>query len=90
VLHGGVWVNPSCRFVTLTGAGGCGKTRLTLRVGSDVANGFAHGVWFVDLAPLSDPELLPNVIARVLELPEGSRASFRDALVECCGPVMSF
>jgi len=76
----------SCRFVTLTGAGGCGKTRLALRVGSDVANGFAHGVWFVDLAPLSDPELLPNVIARVLELPEGSRASFRDALVEWLRP----
>ena len=51
-----------------------------------MANSFAHGVWFVDLAPLSDPELLPNVIARVLELPEGSRASFRDTLVEWLRP----
>ena len=50
------------------------------------ARGVTHGVWFVDLAPLSDPELLPNVIARVLELPEGSRASFRDALVEWLRP----
>ncbi len=76
----------SSRFVTLTGAGGCGKTRLALRVGSDVANSFADGVWFVDLAPLSDPDLLPNVIARVLELPEGLRASFRDALLEWLRP----
>jgi predicted ATPase len=76
----------SCRCVTLTGAGGCGKTRLALRVGSDVANGFAHGVWFVDFAPLSDPDLLPNVIARVLEFPEGSRASFRDTLAEWLRP----
>ena len=44
------------------------------------------GVWFVDLAPLSNPELLPNVIARVLEFPEGSRASVRDTLVEWLRP----
>ena len=72
----------SSRFITLTGAGGCGKTRLAQRVGRDVTSTFVHGVWFVDLASLSDPALLPNVIARVLEVPEGSRASFRDTLVD--------
>jgi non-specific serine/threonine protein kinase len=72
----------SSRFVTLTGAGGCGKTRLATRIGADMANSFTDGVWFVDLAALADPDLLPNVVARALALPEGLRPSFRDALVE--------
>jgi hypothetical protein len=76
----------SSRFVTLTGAGGCGKTRLAARVGAETAIRFTDGVWFVDLAALTDPDLVPNVIARVLELPEGLRASFRDALLEWLRP----
>ena len=56
------------RLVTLTGAGGIGKTRLALRVGHELAEAFADGVYFVDLSHLTDPELVPGAIASGLEL----------------------
>ncbi len=58
------------RLLTLTGAGGCGKTRLALRVATDIAENFVDGVWWVDLASLSDPALVPQSVALVLGLPE--------------------
>ena len=54
------------RLLTLTGAGGTGKTRLALRVAAELAAEFAGGVYFVDLAPLSDHALVPKAIARAL------------------------
>ena len=48
------------RLVTLTGAGGIGKTRLALRAGHELAEAFADGVYFVDLSHLTDPELRPR------------------------------
>ncbi|MBS1723015.1 MAG: tetratricopeptide repeat protein [Armatimonadetes bacterium] len=54
------------RVVTLTGSGGCGKTRLALQAASDAAGRFPDGVWFVDLAPVSDPRLVTESIAGVL------------------------
>src|SRR4051812_41528405 len=48
------------RLVTLTGAGGIGKTRLALETGHVLAEGFADGVAFVDLSHVSDPELVPQ------------------------------
>jgi predicted ATPase len=54
--------------VTLTGAGGIGKTRLALRTAHELADGFADGVYFVDLSHLTDPELVPDAIAGVLGL----------------------
>src|SRR5258707_8591181 len=58
------------RLVTLTGAGGAGKTRLAMEVASRLTDAFADGVWLVELAALSDPHLVPQVVARALELKE--------------------
>jgi hypothetical protein len=54
------------RLLTLTGAGGSGKTRLARAVVSEVEGGFEDGVWWVDLAPLSDPDLVSHGVASVL------------------------
>jgi predicted ATPase len=56
------------RLVTLTGAGGIGKTRLALQAGHNLAEAFADGVHFVDLSHLTDPELVPGTIAGALGL----------------------
>ena len=58
------------RLVTLTGAGGSGKTRLALQVASDTAGEFNDGVWLVDLAPITDPDVVPVAAARALGLPD--------------------
>jgi predicted ATPase/class 3 adenylate cyclase len=56
------------RLVTLTGAGGTGKTRLALQIAYDVLEEFRDGAYFVDLAPIRDPALLPSTVARALGL----------------------
>lgn len=58
------------RLVTLTGAGGSGKTRLALQAAAELVGGSRDGVWFVDLAPLSDAALVPAAIASVLGVRE--------------------
>ena len=50
------------RLVTLTGSGGTGKTRLSLQVAADLLDQFPDGVWFIELAPLTDPDLIPRTI----------------------------
>jgi len=54
------------RLVTLTGAGGAGKTRLGLQVAAGLADGAGDKVWFADLAPLQDPDLVAVTVADVL------------------------
>jgi hypothetical protein len=56
------------RLLTLTGPGGSGKTRLALAVAGDVAEDFQDGVWWVPLAALSEPELVSQAVASVLEV----------------------
>ena len=56
------------RLVTLTGTGGCGKTRLAIQISKELIQDFPDGVWFVDLAPLTDGKLVPEQIAQVLHL----------------------
>ena len=58
------------RILTLTGAGGTGKTRLSLELAGELLDSFKDGVWFVDLAPLVDPALMTNVIASTLGVQE--------------------
>jgi predicted ATPase/DNA-binding NarL/FixJ family response regulator len=61
---------PEVRFVTLSGTGGVGKTRLGLQVAAEVLGEFAEGVCFVSLAPISDSGLVVPTIAEVLGIRE--------------------
>jgi predicted ATPase/DNA-binding winged helix-turn-helix (wHTH) protein len=58
------------RLVTLTGAGGAGKTRLAIEVASRLVDAFPDGVWLVELAALSDSHLVPQAVAQALEVKE--------------------
>ena len=72
------------RLVTLTGAGGAGKTRLACR-SRQMACEFGDGVWYVDLAPITDPELVPVAVARALGLPDQPGRSTMDTLLRFVG-----
>jgi predicted ATPase/DNA-binding CsgD family transcriptional regulator len=58
------------RLLTLTGAGGCGKSRLAIEVAARVLDDFPDGVWVIGLAALTDSDLIPHTVASVLGLPE--------------------
>lgn len=68
------------RLLTITGTGGIGKTRLALEVGHLMAAEFADGVWFVNLAPLSDQELVPSTIAATLGITSSGNQTPIEAL----------
>jgi predicted ATPase/two-component SAPR family response regulator len=70
------------RFLTLTGPGGCGKTRLALQVAGDLVERFEDGVWLVELASLSDPALVPQTVAFALGIREQPGRLLTDTLSE--------
>lgn len=69
------------RLVTLTGAGGAGKTRLSLQVGAELVDGFADGTWFVELAPLTEASLVPQAVATILGVKEQPGRTVTETLV---------
>jgi class 3 adenylate cyclase len=85
------------RLVTLTGAGGSGKTRLALHAAGEVADAYPDGVWWVPLAPLADPADVGPAAARALggggslpELIDGSRPTLDEAatVVDACSKLV--
>ena len=76
----------SSRLVTLTGAGGCGKTRLSLQVAAEMLDGSGDGVWLVELAAVSDPDAVPSVIIEALGIaPQAGRPAL-EALLDALAP----
>src|SRR5215472_7238315 len=70
------------RVVTLTGAGGVGKTRLALQVARQIAERFGDGAWLCELAPVRDPAGVDGAVAAVFSLTTPAEQSNRDALTE--------
>jgi predicted ATPase len=73
------------RLVTLTGAGGVGKTRLAVELAGQLADAFGGEVWWVDLAPINDPDLVAVALARTLRLPDQPGRSTVDNLLRFIG-----
>jgi predicted ATPase/class 3 adenylate cyclase/DNA-binding CsgD family transcriptional regulator len=69
------------RLVTLTGAGGAGKTRLAVEIAARIAPEFGGGVWYADLAPVTHPGVVPVAVARALGLPDQPGRSTMDTLL---------
>ena len=70
------------RLVTLTGAGGCGKTRLACEVAAQLVTDFEDGVWFVDLAPVSNENRVAREISETLTITEVADKSLIDTIIE--------
>ena len=71
----------SSRLVTLTGPGGTGKTRISLQAAYELMADYPDGVWLVELAPLADPERVPQALASVLGVKEDAGRPVLEALV---------
>ena len=70
------------RLLTLTGAGGCGKTRLALEAARELVGACPDRVWFVELAPLSDGEWVAKAVAAALGVPEQPERSIGETLAD--------
>ncbi len=70
------------RLLTLTGPGGTGKTRLSLQLAAEAAKGFSDGAFWVPLAPISDPELVPSTIAHALGVHIGGKEDPLERVLE--------
>jgi predicted ATPase/class 3 adenylate cyclase len=73
------------RLVTLTGAGGSGKTRLALQVAAGLLDGSGDGVWFTDLAAVTDPDLVAGTVASVLSIQDEPGRPVAGTLTEAIG-----
>lgn len=73
------------RLLTLTGPGGSGKTRLALAAAHEVGGSYEDGAWLVELAPLSDPELVPQALASVLGVREAPGSPLIETLADHLG-----
>ena len=73
------------RLLTLTGSGGCGKTRLALAAAGELSEGFEDGVWLVELAPLADPSLVAQAVAATLGVREQPGRSLTETLSDYLG-----
>ncbi len=78
--------DPAVRLLTLTGAGGSGKTRLAIETANQIRPNFPNGVVFVDLAPLSDPALVPGAIAATFRVREQPGRSLAQTLGKALAP----
>ena len=76
---------PGLRLLTLTGPGGIGKTRLALHVAAESASAFPDGLAFVDLSPVSDPELVLPTLARAFGVREAGDVPLRTLLASALG-----
>ena len=70
------------RLVTLTGSGGAGKSRLSLQVGMECLHEFPDGVWLVELAPVTDPALVPGTLLATFNLREDRHRSVLEVLID--------
>lgn len=74
------------RLVTVTGSGGCGKTRLALQSAAEMAERFPDGIWYVELASISDPSLVPQTVAGLVGVREEPGQSVLQALTSHMRP----
>lgn len=74
--------DPNSSLVTLTGAGGSGKTRLAIQVGRGLIDRYVDGVWWVDLTGLTNPALVPQQVAKTLGVQEQPNAPPEETLIE--------
>jgi len=74
------------RLVALVGTGGIGKTRLSLKVGEGLLRNYADGVWLAELASLGNPALVPQTVAALFSLVEGSEELLTEKLIRALRP----
>ena len=75
----------SSHLVTLTGAGGSGKTRLAIQIANAVSETFIDGAWLVDLVPLHEPALVPQLVVQALGLRPAADQPLLETLLNFVG-----